>query len=201
MALPYIDKHYDQPDVREAVDRLVADELRTMGPRPKKDPSESPVSLFESNASLAALLAQAARGENTNAIDASRFRLDAPPNTAATPENELRWAAAVKNAHAQLEHQHSRLANLELISAFGANAWKIANFQLEDTIKRLRAQLEDQKADILEVNKERKIDQRKAGVELEALEQRWNHLVDACLRVDIANQVLEAEIESTTSPS
>lgn len=34
------------------------------------------------------------------------------------------WLAASNNAHAQLEHQLGRIANLELLLRFGANAWR-----------------------------------------------------------------------------
>ncbi|KAI9336744.1 Pre-mRNA-splicing factor SPF27 [Obelidium mucronatum] len=139
----------------------------------------------QSNESLSNLLSLSGNGTPLNAIDTSRFRLEPPSN----PHSEEDWKAAVDNAHAQIEHQQNRLVNLELINKFGANAWKLHNFQLE-------AGIAQQKQELLDLNKERKIEQTRAGGELRQLEEKWSDLVDRVLRVDIANQVLEAEIEA-----
>ncbi|KAJ3240294.1 hypothetical protein HDU81_004209 [Chytriomyces hyalinus] len=191
MALPYIDKDLDSADARDYVDNLIREEMRSMsGSKPSVGQD---VSLFENSPALKSLLASVSNGVSTSAIDTSRFRLEPPP--ASEKHSEEAWKTAVDNAHAQLEHQQNRLLNLELLNAYGANAWRVSNFQVEAAVKLVTAKVEERKAAVLEINKERKIEQTKAGTELQALEQRWRDLVDQCLRIDIANQVLQAEID------
>merc|ERR1712146_471104 len=54
-------------------------------------------------------------------IDTSRYALDAPPQ--AKQGDPAAWRRAVENAEAQLEHQSTRLINLELLQKHGTNAW------------------------------------------------------------------------------
>ncbi|KAJ3026640.1 UNVERIFIED_CONTAM: hypothetical protein HDU68_005312 [Siphonaria sp. JEL0065] len=191
MALPYIDKEYDNELVKGYVNKLIQDELKTMGPNKTPLPG-SDIPLFESNASLSSLFASSGKGSQINVIDISRFRLEPPANIS----SEEDWKRAVDNARAQIQHQENRLVNLELLSKFGANAWKLSNFQVEAVVKGLRVEVEDQRRELLELNKERKGEQTRAGSTLNQLEEKWKDLVDRVLRVDIANQVLEVEIES-----
>lgn len=44
-------------------------------------------------------------------LDTIRYQLPAPASTPGTPEE---WQSALKNAHAQLEHQHIRCVTLKL---------------------------------------------------------------------------------------
>ncbi len=46
-------------------------------------------------------------------LDTSRYRLEPPPMTKRNDPNA--WKAALDNAHAQLEHQYTRIQNLELL--------------------------------------------------------------------------------------
>jgi pre-mRNA-splicing factor SPF27 len=104
-------------------------------------------------------LKKASEGQTTSAIDTGRFRLD-PPKPLTNPDEQVAsWKSAVNNSRAQLEHQQSRLLNLELINQFGANAWKLHNFQLEAEVKRLQEELQRRKQEIQDLNKQRKLDQ------------------------------------------
>ncbi len=74
-------------------------------------------------------------------LDVTRFRLDPPP--AAKRGDAAAWRAALDNAHAQLEHQLNRIANLELLLKFGPNTWR-AQAQLSGAAaKQLEAKLAD----------------------------------------------------------
>ncbi|KAJ3039571.1 hypothetical protein HDU99_010230, partial [Rhizoclosmatium hyalinum] len=174
MALPYVDKEYESEAAKAYVSSLIASELQVMGPNRRALPGTD-ISLFSNAPQLSSLLeTTTSRGGSIGGIDTTRFRLE-PPSHAQTA-SEDQWAAAVANAHAQLEVQLARIATLELVSAFGANQWKIANFQLESMVARVRAEADAVKAELLALNKDRKTDQLRAGAELARLDEKWNDL-------------------------
>ncbi|EGF79472.1 hypothetical protein BATDEDRAFT_89766 [Batrachochytrium dendrobatidis JAM81] len=188
--LPYIDPDYD-PAI---VDALVNAELQSSRiPRPTLDLIKlNETELFKDHPALAGLLDQVAAGIKMQAIDTTRFRLEAP-----TDENE--WDAAVNNARAQLEHQSQRLVNLELVTRMGANAWRIHNYQLEAAIKNMKSQLELCNERIEAVNKIRKADQMQAQPTLRALSERWTELIQSTIAVRMENQRLDAQIKQLQS--
>ncbi|ORY46478.1 BCAS2-domain-containing protein [Rhizoclosmatium globosum] len=179
MALPYVDKEYESEAAKAYVSSLIASELQAMGPNRRALPGTD-ISLFSNAPNSRRFSKQQHRGGSIGGIDTTRFRLE-PPSHAQTA-SEDQWAAAVANAHAQLEVQLARIATLELVSAFGANQWKIANFQLESMVARVRAEADAVKAELLALNKDRKTDQLRAGAELARLDEKWNDLVDRVLR-------------------
>jgi pre-mRNA-splicing factor SPF27 len=85
--------------------------------------------------------------------------------------------------------------NLELLSKYGANAWRVHNYQMESYLKHVQQDTEDVKRQILEVNKERKNDQTEASKRLASLENKWSDLIAQNLQVEIACAALESEIE------
>ena len=50
-------------------------------------------------------------------LDTTRYRLDAPQGP--KRHDFSAWKAAVDNAHSQLEHQYTRILNLELMLKYG----------------------------------------------------------------------------------
>lgn len=54
-----------------------------------------------------------------------RYELPAPSSG---QKNDITaWQECVNNSMAQLEHQAVRIENLELMSQYGCNAWKVYN--------------------------------------------------------------------------
>ncbi|KXS17090.1 breast carcinoma amplified sequence 2 [Gonapodya prolifera JEL478] len=189
-SLPYIDKEYEDECVRAEVDALIEEELQR---RPARDAPNLPpeILLFESNPILAAELDRVERGQKLNAIDTSRYRLPKPPQ-----DDDLEgWKKAVDNARAQLEHQYSRLINLELLNKFGPNAWKIHNFQLEATNASLQAKIDDYSRKIMELNKLRKLDQTREGQILRQLQAKWNEHVATHIQLETAYLGMELEVK------
>lgn len=105
-------------------------------------------------------------------LDTIRYQLPAPTSTPGTDEE---WQAALKNAHAQLEHQRIRYedawlppisnytqpvhyshTNLALLQSYGPNSWRIHNYLMEETAKQAEKALEDLKQLTVDVNRERK---------------------------------------------
>lgn len=69
-------------------------------------------------------------------------------------------AWCVSRRHGPLIQTHfARLINLELLQKYGANAWRVHNYMLEAHLKRIQAANEDIKNKILQINRERKMDQ------------------------------------------
>ncbi|KAJ3068719.1 hypothetical protein HDU98_008140 [Podochytrium sp. JEL0797] len=175
MALPYIDKEYDNEVVRDYVDRMIQAEMTGMGPR--KAPEDA---FLETEAPRLA------------AIDTLRFRLATPSG----PASEAAWSDAVDNAHAQTQQQSRRLANLALMSSFSTNAWRVHVAQLLAEVEGVQRERDEVKNALLNLHAERKREQLAAKATLEKLDQKWSALVDSVLRVDIANYSLEQEIEA-----
>ena len=46
--------------------------------------------------------------------------------------------------------------NLELLAKFGPNSWKLANYQLEGMLARLKLELDGLRAQILDINRSRR---------------------------------------------
>jgi len=49
--------------------------------------------------------------------------------------------------------------NLELLQKYGANAWRLHNYQLEHELQQYQMTLDEYKQNILDLNKQRKADQ------------------------------------------
>ena len=78
---------------------------------------------------------------------------------------------------AQLEHQRTRILNLELMLEYGGESWKQYNEILHHMLNRLQAQLGEVKKQIQEVNWARKNQQTMVGDKLKMLESNWVGLV------------------------
>ena len=85
--------------------------------------------------------------------------------------------------------------NLELLQKYGANAWRVHNYQLEADLKTIQRNTEQVRQQILEVNRERKQDQTQAAASLQSLENKWSDLISQNLQVEIACAALEAEVQ------
>ncbi|ORY92214.1 Pre-mRNA-splicing factor SPF27 [Syncephalastrum racemosum] len=151
-------------------------------------PSE--IELFEAHEELKAEWERTKRREPLEALDTERYQLSAPGE-----DDPEAWQAAVNNSKAQLEAESNRLINLELLQKYGANAWRVHNYMLEAHLKRIQAANEDMKNKILQINRERKMDQTQAAGSLRSLEDKWSDLVSQNLQVDIACTALEQEVE------
>jgi pre-mRNA-splicing factor SPF27 len=62
----------------------------------------------------------------------------------------------LENAEAQLEHQRTRTANLELMNKFGSNHWRVTNFLVEKDLERIQREDEDVRKRTEDVNRSRK---------------------------------------------
>jgi len=194
-ALPYIDPHDD--NAQRQVEALVRDEMRRFAPQdylaqlpalptPKYD------SLY-----LQGEMERLKRGEPMPRVDITRYKVEQPPPS--KKNDPEAWNNAVRNAQAQLEHQHLRLVNLELLNNYGANAWKVHNYTLEKLHKSVAQSLELCKKDVEDVNRARKLEQESAAHTLSSLEVRYEDLVRKNYDIEAACLIIEQELQDSHS--
>ncbi|KAG0030801.1 hypothetical protein BGZ81_002159 [Podila clonocystis] len=217
-ALPYVDKQIDEPGARSIVDKMIAAEMKKM-PKPRDPASLFPdIELFKDNELMQQELDRVRRGKPMEQLDLARYQLHPPTSTDSTstspsidangsplpaqpsaseelPEGRAQWTQAIENANAQLEHQNQRILNLELVQKFGNNAWNIHNYQLEYDLSQLRKQVDDKRAEVMELNKLRKRDQLDVAESLHRLETKWGELISSTIQVEMASATMEQELE------
>ncbi|KAJ2496473.1 hypothetical protein IWW47_003791 [Coemansia sp. RSA 2052] len=186
-SLPYIDKEYDDPAVREQVLLMIQEEMARMSP-PAIPRSTS---LFKNNELLRKEYERIKAGRPMPPFDIERYKLEAPAETAGVDA----WKRASDNAASQLEHQNIRQVNLELLQHFGANAWKLGNYQKEKLLEHVERAAAKHAQEGVDLNKARKYEQTEAGVKLSDLESRWSEGVRQCIEIQAANCELSAEIK------
>ncbi|CAF5141013.1 unnamed protein product [Rotaria magnacalcarata] len=127
-------------------------------------------------------------------LSMKRYELPAPPSGKQT--DFTAWNECVENSYAQLEHQQTRILNLELMWDYGANTWKIYNTTLQTMLEQAQKQLLELRKHIQEINFQRKNEQTQAGTKLSALEQTWVGLVGKNYEIECAINELEKEVGS-----
>ena len=170
---------------------LLAVELRQLLPKshtpnptnlPKFPPRPPPTAPF-----LAAELARVAAKKPLppgEGLDSTRYTLPAPHGKAA--QSVHAWQEAHRSALAQLEHQRLRLMNGQILqSSVGSNAWKIQNFTLENTVQRIDKESEDLRAEVEDLNRERKKSQEAGGAVLTRMEKKWTELISGNIQLEI----------------
>jgi len=197
-ALPYVDTGYDEAGVREGALALVEEETRRY--RPTKNYLEHlPVaefSAFETEI-MKAEFERLSHRQPMEMLNMKRYELPQPPSGKL---NDLSaWKECVDNSIAQLEHQASRISNLELLSEFGSAAWKSHNETLVHMVEIQQKQLVETRRRIQEINWQRKRDQTAAGEKLKTLEDSWVGLVSKNYEIEIACAELEKQMVSQAS--
>ena len=105
------------------------------------------------------------------------------------------WTECVDNSMAQLEHQRTRIMNLDLMLDYGSESWKQYNDVLQDMLSRVQNQLAGAKKDIQEVNWARKNQQTLVGDRLKQLETNWVGLVSKNYEIEQALLNMEMEYQ------
>ncbi|TPP64372.1 Pre-mRNA-splicing factor SPF27 [Fasciola gigantica] len=192
-ALPYFDKGYDDPGIREAAALLVEEEMKRY--RPTKNYLEHLPSLtgpFVPKFETEIMKAEFDRLSNRLPMELlSMKRYELPPPPAGKMTDVKAWQDAMENAEAQLEHQATRIKNLELMAQYGCNAWKQYNSVLEKDLQLHEKRLLEIRRRIQEINWRRKQEQTTAGKKLAELEETWVGLVGK--NYEIEQAILELE--------
>ncbi|KAF2073054.1 hypothetical protein CYY_005637 [Polysphondylium violaceum] len=130
-------------------------------------------------------------GKQMEAFDISRYKASAP----AKQSDAEQWRVSIDNAKSQLEHQDLRKINLELLSKYGANSWKLYLSDLEIVQKTLKRQLEHQQLQIQEINVKRKLEQESTIERINQNQKKWLELVNKNREIEFACLQFENEIE------
>jgi len=191
-ALPYIDHGYDEPGVREAALAMVEEETRRY--RPTKNYLDHLPALNLTSYETELMKAEFERLASRQPMDTlsmKRYELPTPPPGKMTDMQA--WTECVDNSMAQLEHQRTRIMNLDLMLDYGAESWKQYNEVLQDMLTRVQGQLADVKKSIQEVNWSRKNQQTLVGDRLKQLETNWVGLVSKNYEIEQAVLNMEQE--------
>ncbi|CAI9720718.1 pre-mRNA-splicing factor SPF27-like [Octopus vulgaris] len=192
-ALPYYDKGYEEPGVRDAALALVEEETRRYRPTKNYLDNLPPpnYSAFETEIMKTEIERLQSRLP-MEMLSMKRYELPQPPAGKMTDISA--WNECVENSQAQLEHQALRILNLELMAEHGCNAWKKYNTLLVQIVEQCQKQLQDIKKQIQDINWQRKNEQTEAGGKLKDLESQWVGLVSKNYEIERACAELEKEI-------
>ncbi|XP_038079225.1 pre-mRNA-splicing factor SPF27-like [Patiria miniata] len=193
-ALPYHDKGYDEPGEKESAYALVEEETRRY--RPTKNYLEHLPAIDHTPFETEVLKNEFERLASRLPMDVlSMKRYELPPPPAGRQNDVLAWNESVENSMAQLEHQAERIANLELLSKFGSQAWRVYNDLLVRMVEHAQSQLQQIRKQIQELNWQRKTKQKSAGDALKNLEESWTGLVAKNYEIERACLELEQEVD------
>lgn len=106
-----------------------------------------------------------------DAINLQKFRLEPPRRGDEASIEE--WMHSVSNAQAQLENQHIRIINLELMLRFCRNSWVMHNYQLEWCKEIFNKHLESLNSSVELINKQRKMKQAGYARSLQVLAHKY----------------------------
>ncbi|CAH0004829.1 unnamed protein product [Clonostachys byssicola] len=186
-SLPYIDPE-PSPESLAAARSLITAELSTFSPSPlpkTAEPSFSPAIQTE--------LARVSSKTPLHPLDLSRYEAQETP-PADAPTDRLR--EVLENARVSDAYLASRRQNLELLDAYGKNAWLVGNHQLEAGLRRLEGELADAKREIDIVNIERQRRQEDVKGEMHTLEETWRKGVGRVLETEVAVEELKEQIRN-----
>lgn len=193
-ALPYYDDEIDRVGMRAKVEREIAAEMKKGDvSQVTEDRLPASIDLFQGRKDMQEQLDRVSQGRPMAALDKERYGLHGPAD--GEQASEKAWSSALLNAEAQLMHSDVRLTNLELLKKFGANQWRLHNFQQEAFVRLFDGATSKMQAETTSLNRARKQAQTEAGQELTRLNKRWAELLNRSLSVELANVVAQGETE------
>ncbi|KAI1738068.1 Pre-mRNA-splicing factor SPF27 [Xylaria scruposa] len=188
-SLPYIDTE-PTPAERSAAEALIAAELSSSSPT-SSHPSLPPFSPATFTPLMAAELERIAVSEPLTAIDSSRYEIQDPPTSSDDPSS---LGAPLSRAYATHTYLQGRETHLQLLDAYGKNAWLVGNWQTEAELAALERDLAATKREIDVVNIGRRRLQDDVGEELKGLEDTWRKGVGRVLETEVATETLRRQI-------
>ncbi|KAI0538802.1 Pre-mRNA-splicing factor SPF27 [Xylaria digitata] len=185
-SLPYIDEE-PTPAERSAAEALIAHELSSSSPQAAPShPSPSFTPLIQAE------LERVSKKEPLNGIDLSRYEVQDSPFTSSDKPSDL--IAPLSRAYATHTYLQGRQTHLQLLDAYGKNAWLVGNWQTEADLAALERDLAATKKEIDIVNIQRRRLQDEVGEELKGLEETWKKGVGRVLETEIATEALRQKV-------
>ncbi|XXH03804.1 protein kinase A regulatory subunit [Hypoxylon texense] len=186
-SLPYVDPE-PTPAERAAAESLIAREQESAGsPPPPSAPLAAPPTF---SPLLSAELDRVAAKQPLSAIDLSRYEAlsDSPPSDPSALQTSL------SRAYAAATYLSGRHAHLQLLDAYGKNAWLVGNWQLEAELRTLERELEEARKEVDLVSIQRRRAQDEVGGELKGLDEAWRRGVGRVLETEVAAEGLRQQV-------
>ncbi|KAI1142551.1 Pre-mRNA-splicing factor SPF27 [Hypoxylon sp. FL0543] len=192
-SLPYVDPE-PTPAERAAAESLIAAEQQstpTPSPTttllpPLPEPKFTPL--------ITAELSRVANKTPLKAIDLTRYEAPDDENNEASTSNQSALQEQLQRAYAAATYLQARHTHLQLLDAYGKNAWLVGNWQLEAELRALERELDAARKDIDVVNIQRRRAQDEAGGELRGLEETWKRGVGRVLETELATEGLRQQV-------
>ncbi|XP_058789783.1 pre-mRNA-splicing factor SPF27 isoform X2 [Phymastichus coffea] len=116
----------------------------------------------------------------------SMKRYELPPPVPGKMSDLIAWNESVENSFAQLEHQATRINNLQLMVLYGSEMWKSYLNVLIRLINNSQKQIQELRKLIQEINWQRKANQIQGGQKLKEMESQWVGLVSKNYEIEQA---------------
>mmetsp|Transcript_39332 Transcript_39332/g.108472 ORF Transcript_39332/g.108472 Transcript_39332/m.108472 type:complete len:283 (+) Transcript_39332:2-850(+) len=173
-ALPLIDREYDDPHIRNEVNKLITDEMRNFQPPDYLTYLPYPTLEFKSSKLLLNEMNRLQSGGESSEgkIDGKRYMVD-PPEDALANDPQA-WRTAVSNAKAQISHQANRVMNAEVAMEYAAPQWLQHNSALQQLKDSYQAKTDAVQGEIRSINRARQLMQEQAYPEIQKLKMKAN---------------------------
>lgn len=187
-SLPYLDPTPSEDEVVSAKE-LIEEEFKKSGySNEQQHPSLFPIN---EKSYITPLLQEELRtrergGKIENGIDLDRY----------TNLYDDKGKLDLNRAFVALAYTKTRLENLTLLGEYGKNQWLIGNDQLEQNLKQLEQDLEEQNKILESIHNERKLKQQEASTTYEYLQTRWKNGLKSVVDVNVECMKLEQQIRS-----
>eukprot|EP01029_Cantina_marsupialis_P021604 TRINITY_DN5202_c0_g1_i2.p1 TRINITY_DN5202_c0_g1~~TRINITY_DN5202_c0_g1_i2.p1 ORF type:complete len:202 (-),score=55.91 TRINITY_DN5202_c0_g1_i2:248-853(-) len=190
--LPYIDDEYDLPGMKEQIEALIHNELKSFkfDDTEIKDQFAFPSSELSENSVFKTEQERILRKEQAQPMNLERYQVN-PPQEA----EEHLWLGAVENARTQQESHEARKVNLNLMCKYGVPSWKKIKEQLGNHLELLEKQMSQRKVVIDEVNKNRKFSQLQQSKEMKRRANTCKSLTEKTHQIELACAHLERELK------
>ncbi|KAI1362350.1 Pre-mRNA-splicing factor SPF27 [Xylaria arbuscula] len=200
-SLPYIDKDLT-PTERTAAEALITAELTSSSssspssPSPPQPPSLSHpppnfTPIIQAELDRIAIAKKEQQQQPLKAIDLTRYEVQDSLSTSNSPADLI---PPLSRAYATHTYLRSRQTHLQLLDAYGKNAWLVGNWQAEADLAGLERELAAAKKEIDVVNIQRRRLQDEVGEELKGLEETWRKGVGRVIETEIATEALRQQV-------
>lgn len=178
-SLPYYDKEFDHPLVRQAVTSLVESEMQSFSPDAEAYLKDYPYPHLSvrARAMIKSHEDRLEGGASSAGIDLSRYSLHAPSSSSSSSTAEAcpfpsscgEWLEAVAKGKSLVEYQENRLQHLELQVQHIAPLWQQHIAALESAKSTIEGKVREAEGQCNAINYGRKAEQDKCGRELSTL--------------------------------
>ncbi|KAI8629991.1 Pre-mRNA-splicing factor SPF27 [Xylariaceae sp. FL1651] len=189
-SLPYIDKEPTAAE-RSAAQSLIDAELSSSTPTSTSPAPLPPISGPNFTPLMQSELERVAAKTPLKAIDLARYEAQEslPPSSAPAD-----LTPALARAYATNTYLQGRQTHLQLLDAYGKNAWLVGNWQTEAELAALERDLAATKKEIDVVNIQRRRLQDEVAGELKGLEETWKKGIGRVLETELAAEALRQQV-------